>query len=404
MANIPKDEAAKWTQAADESFGKAEAEIEQLLDDMAGRGFASPPGAALMGIVDLSMGAKAKAAEANGKIYEQQTDKDFKVEEFDLQLAVKYARLEMEFYRDRIMNLIAEEAAQNEATTTMQRGDIERLNAEVEKRAALIIRSKADLEHEVNVFKQQLIDAQYLSLGAEIELINAQVETAETRLQTVAQIYALVEAEQLVLVAERRKQQALQLVIAAQRNLAAVRQEMIPLYVAKADARIQDAAAIAQEAQDKIALENLGYDRIALKTAQESAESAIRQAETVYYTALSKLAQAEKTTELMRNQIRIALQLYANQIRTGVLATRLEAEEVAVDSRFDGMYARRAADINADIEVLRHQASLITQELAVHLQAIQSTALSNEATTKASGRRNERITSTMIQRREIFKG
>ncbi len=400
----PRDEAAKWSQAANVGADKYEETKTRLLDDAAARGFPAPTGDALSSLLLVGQDMKNKLTEANGKLYAEGREIIFQIDEFELKIAVEVAKLAMLRYKDELLNQVAIEQAQADAKAGRQRADIERINAEIESRQAAIIRTKAAIEHEINQARQQLIDAEYLTLGVEASLINAQIETARAKLRIIDSIYQVLAAEDLVLAAENRRAIALGQVIAAQQEIAAVKESMIPFYQEKASARLELAEAITNEAEIKKQIEELGYDRIEVKRQSEAADHQVRQAELNYEMAQESLARATKAVEKARIETRQQLQVYSNQTRSEILSIRRALEEEQIKFRYDNALEHRLIEVDSESELLRQELGLLKQDLLNQIASITVEAEDNATTVKAGAEQFYTTETTSLSTRRIRKG
>jgi len=379
-----RDESAKWSMAVRQVTEGLQTQVDKALSDDAGRGFPAPTGDTLDGILVAGQEAKAKLTEANGKIYEEGRQTIFQVREFDLKVLVRLAKLALEAYREKIFNALALEQAQAQATSERQRADVDRLNAETEFRQVAVIKARAEVEQSIITYRRQLVAAERATLGAEELLIQAQLETAEKKLEIITSIYQVLAAEELVLAAERRRADSLEKVLEAQEALAAIKKEMVPFYQDKAAARLALAEAVTREIPVKEDLERLGYDRIALKTAEEEAEHAIREAQENYEMAQQARIRADEATQLARTQARRLLQEYANEVRDRILSKRAEFEEDKIRFRLESDLALKAARSGADVAYLEDERSNVTKELGNLLQNMTQQAMDQAETIRDS--------------------
>jgi len=330
----PEDlEAAKWGQAVDATAKKFADTREEALAEAAGRGFSCAPGATLKAIQEVSLAAKAQLNEANAKIYAEQMERALKEEETEQRIVFGLAKLDAEAYKAEVDNALLLEKAEAELTLDEKRAYIENLKSEVDKRQAAIIEEKADIEHEVNYWRLQAIEAEGLALDAEVQLAHEKVKTAEEKMKVINVLYEVIAAEQLVLLAEQRRAATLQEVIAAEKEVAEIKKTMIPYMVQKADARLLQAEAVKEEAQARKEIEELGYRRIDLKKAEEDAQHQLRVAELALEKARGEVAKWDQMTELARQQSRTALVNYETALKEELMPREEDLREQA--SRFD---------------------------------------------------------------------
>jgi len=404
VSSFDRKEAAEWAQAADGSAAKMITGAGQALADSARRGFPIPPGETLDQILGLGLEVKTSLVQANGKIYDEGRARIFQVDEFEIKLIVRLAKLGMELYRERLFNALALEEAEAQAVTERAKADVERRNLETEARMAGVIRAKAEVEQGITVFKQQLVTAQEENLAGEELLIEAQLETAEAKLKIIDSIYQVIAAEELVLAAERRRAASLEEVLAAQKIVAAIKKEMVPFYLAKAAAREELAVAVTQDAAVREEIERLGYDRLELKTAEEDLNHVIRQAEEDHELAQQSRIQAEKARRVAQVQLRRLLQEYHNQVQEEILAQKEDLAKDGVDFKLFLQLARLGMSIDEDVALLMNKRDILNQELNNLLQNMEAAARAQAGAISASGNTSTTNRHTDHFTRRIIKG
>lgn len=312
-------EAARWGQDVDATTKKFVDTGKEVLADAAGRGFSSAPGATLKAIQEVAVAAKTQLTDANAKLYEEQMQRALKEEEVEQKQVFGLAKLDVEAYKADVENALSLEKAESELTLDERKALIENLKSDVDKRQAAIIEERADIEHEVNYWKLQAIEAEGLAIDAELQLAREKVKTAEEKMKVINVLYEVIAAEQLVLLAEQRKAAALQKVVEAEKQVAAIQKTMIPYMVQKADARMLQAEVVKEEADAKKQIEELGYRRIELKAAQEDADHQLRLAELSLEEARGEVVKWNNMTELAKIQSRTALVKYETTMRDELL-------------------------------------------------------------------------------------
>jgi hypothetical protein len=230
----------------------------------------------------------------------------------------------------------------------------------------------------------ELISAERTTLVSERTLITAQLTTAEKKLEIIDSIYQVLAAEQLVLAAENRRAETLTRLLAAQQSVADIKKAMVPFYQEKAAAREDLAAAITQEIPVREAIERLGYDRIALEDAKETAAHTEREAQEELELANLAFTQANKATELARTQSRRLLQEYANLIRGEIIEKKKTLDMDGIDFKLETSLARQAIGINNDVAITNYEIANLTAELMSILSNLENRAL-DQATTVRDG-------------------
>ena len=377
-------ESAEWTLGVDAEAEKLLISVDKALADGSARGFPSPPGDTLASILAIGQDSKGKLAEVNGKIYETRRGVLFQEQEFALNVLVKLAKLAMELYRAEIFDALAIEEEQVKALRETSRADVERMNAETEKRQVAIIQAHAEAERRIIVYRQQLVAEETTTLTAEAILVRAQLATAEKKLQIIDSIYQVLAAEQLVLAAERRRAASLTKVLAAELLVAGVKQEMIPFYIQKAEAREALAAAIIAEIPITEAIIRLGYDRIDLKTTEEYAHHLESEKQEELDLLKEQFIRANTAMELTKLQNHRLLLEYRNEVQAMIMEQRKNLQEDEMAFRLATGLAREAIGVNNEVTVTHHEISNLTNELVSVLNNLDARAHDQANTVHAS--------------------
>jgi hypothetical protein len=388
-----KDEQAKWAKAVEDSAASYLKAVDEGLDKDAARGLCAPCGDTMMMVLDTAHEAKGKIVEAVGEIFQKQNERIIQMDEVDTKLMLAEVKLEMEYVRAQLVNLLDIETAQMESKVSMEKADIERRQSQIEMRQAALITMKADLEHEVNIYKKQAIAAEGITLDARVMLAQAQLETATEKLKIIDAIYEQIAAEELVLVAEQRKAAALAVVIEAERRLVAIKQDMIPMQFAKAEAREEQADAITAEASWNTKIVKLGYDKNSLVESQETAEEKIREAENDYHTAQLAYTRAQEATNIMRHYSHVKMKQTATSIRHDAIDANLALETQRTDLKF-----------GKEVWQLEKEYQINFMERVAHLKQLAITAKDQEKTTRAEATKAQTRLNTHEWGRRIKKG
>jgi len=384
MATTDRTESAKWTQATDEMVDKLENGVRQALDKNASKGFPAPTGATLESILGAGQEVKGKLTEANAKIYDDRRQTIFQIQEFNMKILVRIAKLALEVYQAELLNALALEQSEAEGVRQLDLADVERTNVEIETRQVAIMQARAEMEHNIIGYRQQLVAAETESLGSEEILIQAQLETAEKKLEIIDSIYQVLAAEELVLAAERRRAVSLELVLEAQQILADIKREMVPFYLDKAKARGELAVAVGLDAKIREEIERLGYDRIALKEAEEGADHLVREANVNFELAHQTRIRSDQALEIARFQSRRILQEYANDVRTSILAKKKLLEEDGIDFKLRIALARQGLGMENEATIVERERSNLNMELAHLLTNMVAQAMDQASTVRAS--------------------
>ena len=397
-------ESAEWAIAVDAEAGKLLAGANKALADGAARGFPSPPGDTLATLLAIGQDSKGKLAEIDGKIYDTRRGILFQKQEYFLSVLVRLAKLAMELYRAQIFDALAIEEEQVKAQRETSRADVERRNAETELRQRAIIQQRAEAEHRIIVYRQQLVAEETTTLTAEAILINAQLATAEKKLEIIASIYQVLAAEELVLAAEQRRAASLTKVLAAELIVAGVKKEMVPFYIQKATAREELAAAIIAEIPITEALVKLGYDRINLKTTEEYAGHLEREQQEELELLREQFVRANTAMELIKLQNHRLLLEYRNEIQAQILEQRKGLQEDEVSFRLSTGLAREKIGVDNEVAVTHHEIGNLTQELISVLKNLGNRATSEAQKVSASANRVSIEDFTNLTSRKIQEG
>jgi len=385
MASFNRRESAEWAQGVEAAADKLQVSVDKALADGAARGFPAPPGETLGLILAMGQETKEQLVQVNGKIYDERRAILFSEEEFALKVLVKVATLGMELYREELFNALSLEQAEVQARVQRGQADIKRLNSETEARQGAIIRDHAAAQEQIAVLKEQLVAAQAATLPYETLLVKAQLVAAEKKLEIIGSIYQVVAAEQLELVAENRRRAALQDLLAAQQVLVAIKREMVPFYVEKAQAEEDLAAAIIQEIPIKEALERLGYDRLDLKTASEYVGHLERDAQEQVELARAALTRATVVTRFLQTQSRELLLEHTNKVQKEILAKKLALEKEETKYQLDTRLSREAILVNDSVQLKTRDIANLNAELACLIQNLGARGGDEASKVAASG-------------------
>ena len=401
---VNKQESGRFAILADQELSKLSDGVDKALGEAAGRGFAAPPGVTLEAILAAGQDTKGKLTEGLGKIYDDRRGVLFQETEFEMKIIVALAKLGMELYREELLNALAVEQQEAEQLRDQGKADVERMNAETDKRQVAIIRDRAEMEGRITVYKAQLVSAEIATLPYEEALINAQLATAEKKLEIIDSIYKVLAAEELVLAAEQRRAVSLELVLEAHLELAGIKREMIPFYLQKADARLVLADAITREIPITKALVELGYDRINLKDAEEAAKHLESGGQLELELAKEAWIRANKTTEIAKAQSRRLLQEYANVIKAEILGKKKSLEMDGVSFKLNTSLARTGMEITDNVQLAVAERMNITDEAMSMAAGLTSRAQSHAEATRSSAKQSSKSTTDTLLSRRIVEG
>ena len=391
--NYEKDEQAKWAKLVEDNAAAYLKAVDEGLDKDASRGFCAPAGDTMNMILAVAHEARGKIVEGLGEIYQKQNERVIQMDEVDTKLMLAGAKLEMEYVKAQLVNLLELETAQMEANVSMSKSEVERRGIEIDKRQAALIMAKAEIEHSVNFFKRKAIEAEGLTLEGEQRLAQAQLETETEKLKIIDALYEQIAAEELVVVAEERKAAALQLVIEAERRLVEVKQDMIPYMQEKAEAKEEQAQAITDETVWNTKIVQLGYVKNDLVLSQETAEQRIREAENDVHMAQLEYTRKAEATNIMRHSSQVKMKQNATAIKHDAIDAGLILDERKIDLH-----------LGKEVWQLAKEYKVNWQERLTHLQQIALQANDSVQTQKAEAYKVHKEFTWHTWGRRIAKG
>ena len=380
-------EHAKWAVKRIPVMGEYVNGIKDALNNSAERGFNKPPANMVNNIVEMGKATKLKLIDANGALYQEQSNIIYQQAEFDAKMAWEYDRLILATYTQDLLNALTIENAQMDEAFKMDKAYINKLKAEIDARNYGLIIGKADIDSQLIDYKTREVEAERLGLGKELELITAQIKTAEERLKILPWLNELIIKEQAILVLEEQKAVVLQAIIAIERDLAAIKESMIPFYEAKADAKTQQATAITDEVQWKEALINLGFDRIDLKATEVAADITENKKKELLEQYQLNLVKANNALGLAKSNYGIALTEYRTSIADTVIDLRESIKKAAISLGLDSGLERMSVSYENDTTLKNEATSNIATEIASTIGKIIAIA----STVKKSSRTSETV-------------
>ena len=341
----------KWTTKRAPTMTEYMKGVKGMLDDSAARGFSKPPANVLGNIVEAGKITKLKLAGANGEVYQEQVGIMFQQEEFDSKMALEYLTLALATYVQDLLNALALENAQMDEAFKTDRAYVDKLKADVDKRNYDLMIDKANIDSQLIDYRTREVEAAREGIAKELELITAQIETAEERLKIITWLNQLIIKEQAILELEEQKAVVLQAIIAIQEDLAAIKESMIPFYEEKADAKMQQATAITDEIEWKEALINLGFDKIDLRTAEVAADITENEQKKLLEQYQLDLIKKNNALTTAKSEYGVLLTQYSSAIARQVIALQEIIKKAAVDLRLDTRMDRFTVDIENDTEL-----------------------------------------------------
>jgi hypothetical protein len=164
------------------------------------------------------------------------------------------------------------------------------------------------------------------------------------------------------------------------------------------------AEATKREAEVREEIELLGYRRIELKDAEESANHEVRLAENDFELTKELYIRASQATEIARAHSRTILQEYVNKVQEEIIALKAALEKEGVSFKLDTSYERQKMDAEATIEYQKHEEELIKDNLLATLINMAAVAVDNCKTTRDSAEQRFRTASFTIRAQRVQKG
>lgn len=359
-------------------------ENKKAFNSSAARGFANPPSALLKDIIDLGSAVKLKLTENNMAVYGERIDTDFQISEHGLKLDVEYAKFELALYKQSVLNDLELEMAYIEDQFKRDNADIDKIKAEIDLRNVDMIIQKAGIDYDITNYQIQMVEAERSVLGKDLELIEAKVETAKIRLTIIEDLKKVIEAEHLIVEAEQRKADALEILIGVQTEIAAIKESMIPYYQDLAEAKMLQADAIKQEAEDKMEFARLQIQRAQLKIDQANAFAEEKNADEKLIIAQRDYDTAASVTSNYRIEAQKILTESQSEIKRTLIEMSEELQKVGVDIGF--LDKMEKLDISTDAAIDKDGAKLngMVESLRVKLDAMEKIAKLQETRIIAS--------------------
>jgi hypothetical protein len=376
--SLEQAEHARWVRLKQKPMAEYGLAVDKTLVESAARGFQQPPANSMEAILNVGQVTKLNLTDLNGKLYEEQENIVFQIDEFALKLTLEYAKLELAIYKQEIMDALALEHAQMEYDFKIQQADIARLKAENNARSVLLIRAEADQKAAITDYKIRQEEAKRLGLDKELELLEAQKDTAEERLKVIDALKEVIAVESLIVEAENRKAEALELVLEAEWRLLAIKEGMIPLYENLADYKKALASAIIAEISVKKAIIELGYDWIAVKQAETASFVSQKAAELDVENARTSYIRASNANDKARASGNVSIADAKNSATDSALTLKEAAKILSVDTRINARLERFIRDIANRIEINTEQAAATVEKLTAQIASIASISESQD--------------------------
>ena len=176
---------------------------KQVENKVAGQGFLYRPGFLSDMATGIERAAKFKLSEINYSIIEQMITRELAATGHSYEIAVKEAMIAWELEKTQTLTILEQELAELKYARALSWEDIVRLQAELDLRQIILISTKADIDEQVEAYRQQLVEIDGQSIPYEQALLTAQLATANKKLTIIPYIETILEKEQSLLTKEQ---------------------------------------------------------------------------------------------------------------------------------------------------------------------------------------------------------
>ncbi len=399
-----RKEMARWGQLADVTLRKFVQEAQTLADQMAARGRMQPSTVMQDALVGMSQEVRRLLTKGNVEIYQDTLSDAAKVEDVEQKVFLGLKAAELKEYKAMLENQDKLNRADAELDLDKRKADLAMLESQIKARQAAIIMEQAKLEAEINYWRRLEVEAERISLGKELELIQAKVETAALQASIIPYLKAVIDSEYQIVDAEQRRAAILPYLIEAKQKVAETKETMIPLYEEKAEARIAQAEAVRQEAEWRRALEELGYRKLELREAEEDAKHEIRLQEVIYNQTHLEYIRADRYLALIKQQADTALTEYRAAIKRELIERGKVLELDEKQFRLELTHFFRGLELMHQLMALELENLLYNKELAAKLNRIAQEARNDCETIRDNAWRKQRYFKAHRQHHYISKG
>jgi hypothetical protein len=250
-------EAASWRKQKTPLVREYAKDHGKLLSEIAGRGFLNLPGYAYDMENELELRLKLGLSEINYKILSETIERELKQAGITYDLAYKTAAIAWEVEKQSLLAAWDAEYAGIKRGMAADEEVVTRLAIEVGRRAITLIEQKTIIETAMEGYKADLAGLEALVSPYEVQLANAKLLTAQSKLAIIPILQEIVAKELELIAIEQEKAAAYEGLMDAERELATKKQSLIaPLaelttvineYIAKIPTQIMYEGQIADE-------------------------------------------------------------------------------------------------------------------------------------------------------------
>lgn len=339
-----------------------------LLSAIAGRGFCKSPGFLMEASLALEETGKNKLSALNYTITAEAIERELKQTGHDYSQAYKAARIAFELEKQTLLTALQQEFSDLDATQSLKKEELDRLFVDLDIRKIILITTKTTIELQMEDLKRQLAETDRLTFYNEEALVNAQVVTANKKLEVLPYLNTILVEEEKVLIQEQANSVIMESLIGEKKLLIDKKNEVLTKVMAKAvEALILSTAIIVSipierqimtqkvnEASKRELIVDGKGDVIAAEMAVENLRSAL------------SAARASLQTAKVNRQINVSAADVSNIVATAASHTAMITSIAGNDIAISG------SNIAAD-------ASVASNNISGHEQAVDLTTTAEKA-------------------------
>lgn len=220
-------EAASWRKQKTPLVREYAKDHGKLLSEIAGRGFLNLPGYAYDMENELELRLKLGLSEINYKILSETIERELKQAGLTYDLAYKTARLAWEVEKQALLAAWDAEYAGIKRGMAADEDVVTRLAIEIGRRAITLIEQKTIIETAMEGYKAELTALDALVSPYEVQLANAKLLTAQSKLEIIPILEEIISKELEIISIEQEKAVAYTDLMSAEREFATKKQDLI---------------------------------------------------------------------------------------------------------------------------------------------------------------------------------
>ena len=237
-------ELSQWRKGKAPIVIKYSDDHSKMMSEIAGRGFLSLPGYAYEMENQLEVAAKMGLADLNYKILSETIDRELKQIGIANDLSYRDAMIAWELEKQSLTAAWAAEYKGIEQGMASDEAVLNQLEIEVSRRQIDLTTQKTALEVAMEAERKILAQLEGSAAPYEVQLANAKLLTAQKKLEIIPVIQEIITKEQELLAIEQTKAAAYTGYMAAEQEVAAKKQTMVPF--------VNDLATLSEEYAAKI--------------------------------------------------------------------------------------------------------------------------------------------------------